>query len=366
MAHQTCVSKHRLSDPRAYTPSGVGLTKTPILSICIPSYNRPAELSRLLSSVDCDPDSIEIVVCEDCAPLREQVRKAVDDFQTGARCVVKYEENPTNLGYDGNLRKLIETASGEFVLFMGDDDWFNEGALDQFLRFLNANRDVGYVLRSYLGMHPDGKLEPFRYLDGPQRFQAGLSTCAWMYKRTVSICGVTFKRESAVKYATDRFDGSLLYQLYLVLEVCYREPSVYSDIPVAIAAQTYREDKPQFGVANKEKNRFQPGKVTIDNSINFSKGFFQISRSFDDEHGTNLTELITRDLSRYSYPFLSIQRKRGVREFMNYAYRLAKETRMNATWHYYFYTISLLILGERICDLVILRIKQHLGHTPSF
>lgn len=338
----------------------------PLLSICVPSYNRPEELSRLFSSVDCDPDTIEIVVCEDCAPSREQVRKAVEDFQTRSKYVLRYEENLANLGYDANLRRLIEIASGEFVLFMGDDDWFNKGALDQFLEFLKANRDVGYVLRSYLGMHPDGKLEPFRYLNGPKRFPAGLSTCAWMYKRTVSICGVTFKRESALKYSSDRFDGSLLYQLYLVLEVCYREPSVYSNIPVAIAAQTYREDKPQFGAAAKEKGKFQPGKVTVDNSINFSKGFFQIARSFDDEHCANLIELITTDLSRYSYPFLSIQRKRGVREFLTYAHRLAIETGMNATWHYYFYTFSLLIFGERICDLVIFRIKQRLGHTPSF
>lgn len=342
------------------------MTKTHLLSICVPSYNRPSELSRLLNSIDCDADSVEVVVCEDFAPKRDQVREVVENFKKGSRYAIKYEENSNNLGYDGNLRKLISTASGEFVLFMGDDDWFKQGALDRFLEFLNANRDVGYVLRSYQAMHPDGKLEPFRYLDGPKRFIPGIDTCAWMYKRTVSICGVTFKRTSALKYSTDRFDGSLLYQLYLVLEVCFKEPSVYSDIPVAVAAQTYRDDKPQFGASNKEKNKFKPGKVTPGNSINFSKGFFEIARRFDDEHGSKLTELITRDLSKYSYPFLSIQRKRGVREFLNYAYRLANETGMNATWHYYFYTISLLIFGERICDLVIFRIKQHLGHTPSF
>lgn len=338
----------------------------PLLSICIPSYNRPSELLRLLCSIDCNPESVEIVVCEDCSPRRLEIRENVKKYGSSSGYVVKYEENESNLGYDGNLRKLIQIASAEFVLFMGDDDWFNKGALDRFLEFLNANKDVGYVLRSYLGMHPDGNLEPFRYLNGPKRFPAGLSTCAWMYKRTVSICGVTFKRSSALKYATDKFDGTLLYQLYLVLEICLKESSVYSDIPVAIAAQTYRDDRPQFGSANVEQSKFTPGRVTSRNSINFTKGFFEIAYNFDQKHCTNVSEIIRKDLSKYSYPFLSIQRKRGIREFISYVRCLSGETGINATWHFYFYAVSLLVFGEHICDSTILRIKRHIGYTPNF
>ena len=186
-----------------------------------------------------------------------------------------------------------------------------------------------------------------------------------MYKRTVSICGVTFKRESALKYSTDRFDGSLLYQFYLVLEICYRESSVYSDIPVAIAAQTFREDKAQFGASEKEKGKFEPGKVTSTNSINFTKGFFEISRDFDHRHDTGLTRLIMEDISKYSYPFLSIQRKRGLVPFVSYSYHLARATSINQSWHYYFYTIALALLGERLCDKAILTIKKTIGSTPN-
>lgn len=43
------------------------------VSICVPSYNRPDELVRLLQSIDCDTEDIEIVICEDCADRKSVV-----------------------------------------------------------------------------------------------------------------------------------------------------------------------------------------------------------------------------------------------------------------------------------------------------
>jgi hypothetical protein len=259
---------------------------------------------------------------------------------------------------------LIHHAQGEFVLFMGDDDWFTPGKLDPYLDFLLANRDVSYVLRSYYAQHPDGTLEAFKYCSATQRFTPGIETCVFLYKRTVSICGVTFKRESALNYATARFDGMLLYQVYLAAEIALHEPTIYCDIPVGVAAQSFRDDNPQFGAALAEKSIFQPGKVTAQNSVNFTNGFFTISQYIDEKYGLNTTALISRDLSKYSYPFLSIQRKRGRREFWRYSIQLARETGINQTWHYYFYRAALWLLGEALCDKGIVWIKRFIGHTP--
>ncbi len=341
------------------------MTPPPILlSICIPSYNRPDSLVRLLDSVDVHPGQIEIVIGEDKAPRRAEVRARVDEFSCRSPYPVNYYENERNLGYDGNLRGLIPQARGEFVLFMGDDDWFAPGKLDLYLEFLRANRDVSYVLRSYYAQHPDGTLEEFKYCPTTQRFAPGIETCVFLYKRTVSICGVTFKRERALNYATDRFDGMLLYQLYLVAEIALHEPTIYCDIPVGVAAQSFRDDNPQFGAALAEKSIFQPGKVTAQNSVNFTKGFFVISKFIDEKYGLDTTTLIRRDLSKYAYPFLSIQRKRGRREFLTYAIQLARETRLNQTWHYYFYSAALWLLGENLCDKGIMWAKRLVGHTP--
>lgn len=340
------------------------MTPPILLSICIPSYNRPESLVRLLDSVDVHLGQIEIVIGEDKAPRRTEVRARLKEFCSRSPYPVNYYENENNLGYDGNLRGLISRARGEFVLFMGDDDRFVPGKLDLYLEFLLANRDVSYVLRSYFAEHPDGKLETFKYLPATRRFTPGVETCVFLFKRTVSICGVTFKRDRALNYATDRFDGLLLYQLYLVAEISLHEPTIYCDIPFGVVAQSFRDDKPQFGAAVAEKGNFQAGKITAQNSINFTKGFFAISQYIDEKHGLNTTALIRRDLSKYAYPFLSIQRKRGRPEFCRYALQLARETGINQTWHYYFYMAALWLFGEDLCDKGIVSIKRLVGYTP--
>lgn len=340
----------------------------PLLSICIPSYNRPKQLSELLGSVDARPDDVEIVVGEDCAPKQSEVRERVNAFQRASPYRVTYYENERNLGYDGNLRELIRRAGGEFVLFMGDDDLFVAGQLNPFLDFVRANRDVSYFLRSYYGRppagHSDGTLEQFKYLPSARRLPPGIETCVFLFKRTVSIAGVTFKRSRALDFSTNRFDGTLLYQLYLVAEIALTDPTMYCDIPVAIAIQSYRLDNPQFGTASAEKSSFTPGTVTAANSVNFTKGYFTISRYVDTKYGIDTTTLIQRDLSKFSYPFLSIQRKRGRREFPSYVRLLARETGIARTWHYYFYSAALWLFGERFCDAAIQRLKKLIGHTP--
>lgn len=341
-----------------------GARRSPLLSICIPSYNRPDLLERLLRTIDGDPKALEVVICEDHAPKRAEVRRTVEGFRDAGRFEVVYHENHANLGYDGNLQELIRRANGEFVMFMGDDDEFTPGQLDRFLEFLRGNRDLGYVLRSYQVIHPGGLVEPFRYYPDDCRFPASLDSYVALFRRSVTISGVTFRRDCCLPLLTDRFNGTLLIQCYLAAEITLRFPSAYSTIPISTVNQTYRDDKPNFGAAASERSFFEPGKVTLRNSVNFMKGFLRISRDMDSRHGFDSTPIIRDEMSKYSYPVLSIQRKRGVREFLRYAVMLKDEVGIATTPYFYLYAFALLVCGERFCDTGIIVIKKILGRTP--
>lgn len=336
-----------------------------LLSICIPSYNRPESILQLLQSIDANPDMIEIVIAEDAAPLRDMVRSNVKQFKDRSNYIIHYHENEQNLGYDANIRNLIGLANGDFVLFMGDDDLFKQGALQDFLIFLQANQKYNYILRSYEIEHPDGAIEIFKYFPHTTVLQPGLVSASFLFKRSVSIAGFTIARKRALDLSTEKFDGTLLYQLHLVLNIAFFEETIYCDIPVARVTQSFRKNDTAFGSATNE-SKFTPGKISQENSIRFTEGFFEISQYFDKTHNTNLTSLIKSDLSKYSYPILSIQRKNGFSSFISYCIRLARRTGINKTWHYYFYSFSLLFLGERICDKGIVFIKKQLGYTPQF
>ena len=338
----------------------------PFLSICIPSFNRITELGNLLASIDCNPADIDVVICEDLAPKRLEVRTMVNAFAEASAYSINYQENSTNLGYDGNLRRLVECARGDYIIFMGDDDLFVPGALAQFIKFLKQNQDKPYVLRAYLTQHPEGRTEYFRYLPKTTLLIHSEDTVAWLFKRSVTICGFTISRAEALKHSTIDLDGTLLYQVYLMAQVCLRQDSVYCEIPFVHAVQTFREDKPMFGSSQAEKSRFTPGSVTQNNSINFAKAYFEVTAYLDKQHGTNLTKLVRTDLSKYSYPFLSIQRKNGIPSFLQYAKRLEIETGLGCTAYYYIYKWALVLFGEKACDRIIGYIKRAVGHTPNF
>lgn len=335
------------------------------LTIAIPSYNRPTELRRLLDSVDCRPDRIDILVCEDHSPGRALIREAVNDFTKNSPYVVHYHENSRNLGYDGNIRNLVEHAEGRYILFMGDDDLFIPEALDSYLEFLDRHQECKYILRSYIAVHEDGTVENFRYLPETTEFPPGEETVAWLFKRSVSLSGFTIDREVAAACATDDLDGTLLYQIYLMAEACLQGRSIYCAIPVTQAWQTFRDDYQMFGSSDAEKGRYTPGSVSLDNSINFTSAYFEVARYLDRKHGTTLEHKIRLQLSKYSYPFLSIQRKRGLGQFLAYAKRLETELGFGVTWYFYLYKWALVLFGERLCDRIILLIKKTLGYTPE-
>ena len=108
-----------------------------ILSIAVPSYDRPDEILRLLNSIDLkDFKDFEVVICEDYSKSRNEIRETILRFKEESEINIQYFENYENFGYDRNIIELLHKASGEFVLFMGDDDYFNEGVLKKYIDFL--------------------------------------------------------------------------------------------------------------------------------------------------------------------------------------------------------------------------------------
>src|SRR6516165_5089407 len=221
---------------------------------------------------------------------------ALTRYTSECRYEVIFRENPQNLGYDKNLRELIRAASGEWVLFMGNDDMFVAGALDKLAGFLKGNPGLGYVLKSHYLIHKNNKYESHRYYDGNSFFDPGIGACVSLFRKSVFISGFLIRREFVLPYLTDEVDGTLLFQLYLLGEVVLRHPSAYFDEPLT---QQYDEGVPSFGTAEAEKGLYTPGTITIDNSINFLKGFFKITGVLDGKHGVDCTPAIKKDMSKY-------------------------------------------------------------------
>lgn len=340
--------------------------KTPLLSICIPSYNRPFELIRLLESIDINQASkLEVIICEDFSPSRELIRRKVSLFKNKSPLKIKYFENSTNLGYDNNLKELISKASAHFIIFMGDDDVFETKNFPKYLNFLEKNIDLGYILRRY-ALKSKGKIiEDFRYFKNSKFFDPGQKSFQIMLRRSVFISGFCFKRKLILKiYQTKRFAGTLLYQLFICGELTLNYKSAYCDILISSMDEDLR-GIPEFGSSESEKKIYTPGKITPENSINFIKSFLQITKYFDEKYKMDTTTPFLNSFSKYSYPLLSIQRDKGIKVFIKYVENLRSQVHIDSTLYFKVYYFSLIIFGRKFCDFVIRQIKNILGYTPD-
>ena len=328
-----------------------------LISICIPSYNRPKELDRLLNSIDStQKDQIQIVICEDKAPKREEIRLVVENFKKTTPYSLKYSENVENLGHGGNFRECIRKANGEFIVFMGDDDMFISETLDEYCLFLQKNRHCGYILRSSRQLLNNGKYEYFRYFEEDKFFEPGIDAYTQLFLKSVFMSGFTIKRSLVKDLNIDSLDDTLLFQLYLLAEVCLNYPSGYCNTPIV---QGIGDGVSFFGTNEKEKDLYTPG-LLVTNNMNFINGFLRITSFIDNKYTINSTEIIKTEMSKYSYPLMSMERRFGRKHFKEHCRNL-KSMGLSSTIHFNIYYFGLLLFGDKFCKSIILLIKKVLG-----
>jgi len=335
----------------------------PLISICIPAYNRVALLPELLDSIfNQDFDDFDIVIAEDFSPERQAIASKVAEYQQRFGNKLKYFENSQTLGYDGNLRRLFELATGDYVLFMGNDDLLAPGALQAIANALQERQDVGVILRSYSSFlsDPEQPVQVFRYFGEDRVFPPGADTVVTFFRRCVFISGMVFKRSSALVCATAKFDGTLLYQQHLAGHILKQESGVYLN---RILSYHRLGGIPDFGESAAEKGLFVPKQQTPESSVHFMRGMLTIADSLDESGDAPVSRRILRDIGNYAYPILSIQAARRIDIFLAYLWQLMKL----GFWRvplFHFYAVALLVLGQNKCDWLIARIKKSLGRAP--
>lgn len=122
----------------------------PLLSICIPTYNR-AELLRsallsLTPQVKELGDDVELVVSDNCST--DDTRQVVEwARQFGP---LRYHRNDENVGAIPNILALADRlAAGEFCWLLGDDEMLRPGAVAKVVEVLKSHPELDYVYVNY-------------------------------------------------------------------------------------------------------------------------------------------------------------------------------------------------------------------------
>ena len=147
----------------------------PLVSVIIPTYNRPEYLKQAIASaVNQTYENIEIIVCDNCSP--ENPQAIVESFGDTR---IRFWRQPQNLGMIANQMYGFKMAQGKYVASLHDDDMWNQDFLAKLVPPLEANSDLILAFCDQYIIDADSKIK---------NASTEVNTCS--YKRDKLAAGV--------------------------------------------------------------------------------------------------------------------------------------------------------------------------------
>lgn len=137
----------------------------PLVSVCIPTYNRAWCLKEAIDCALNQATSLpyEVLIVDNAST--DDTAKIVRSY-TDSR--LRYECNATNIGIIPNHNRCLELARGDYITIWGDDDFVSPDYVAAHARALDENPMVGLAYSAYqeAPMHGgkcSAEVWPFRY-----------------------------------------------------------------------------------------------------------------------------------------------------------------------------------------------------------
>lgn len=138
----------------------------PFLSIIIPTHNNEEHIEQAINSCfDSDFDDLEIIVVNDASTdkTEEKIKKLQEQYPSKLKLITS--ESQIGPGPARNLG--LEQASGEYLMFLDGDDWFESDAI-QIVEKKLKEIEPDVLMFNHQRTWPDGKKQPNipnRYVD---------------------------------------------------------------------------------------------------------------------------------------------------------------------------------------------------------
>ncbi|WP_394223950.1 glycosyltransferase family 2 protein [Priestia aryabhattai] len=128
-----------------------------LVSVVIPSYNRPHTLKLAIDSVlEQTYPNVEIIICDDSTDDRveEMIKPYLKSFHK-----IKYYRNEQNLFLE-NWNRCFNLASGEYINYLMDDDLFHKEKISKMVYFFNEFENIKLVTSHRQTIDKYGKFIP--------------------------------------------------------------------------------------------------------------------------------------------------------------------------------------------------------------
>lgn len=249
-----------------------GVTE-PILSIAIPSYNRPSALAHCLESViDQLDDSgrVEVWITDDASPDVAAARTA-HDLAT-AHPQLGFVPLAENIGLERNLIRCLAPCRGRHVLILGNDDALLDGALATILADLEAD-DLDLLLYEKTRFSTDLSQQlPAVPGSTPIEIPAGsthrfaspfeVAETSGLLSAFGFISQVVFRREPFLGVDAEQFFGLTMYpQVAIMLAAFADSPVSYRNEPTVVHRTSTQATKLVESIGRREESFMTGGRT---------------------------------------------------------------------------------------------------------
>jgi glycosyltransferase involved in cell wall biosynthesis len=188
----------------------------PFFSICIPQYNRTSfliEACKVLAQQTCQ--DFEICISDDQS-TDGRAQELIDYLQQSGLSFI-YKRQAQNQRYDGNIRASIDLAQGKYCLLHGNDDCLaSETTLAQLAQAIQQNNFPAVITTNFEDWATG---EQHRRIRAAKLIGSGAEVAVTHFRNVAFVTGVIIDRVKAQACATDRWDGSEMYQMYVMAKI---------------------------------------------------------------------------------------------------------------------------------------------------
>lgn len=245
----------------------------PLLSICIPTYNRAPYLKELLDSIVCQFNDLEVyeqveIVISDNAS-EDNTTEIVSEYQKKYKNI-RYFRNDENVGGEKNFINVSELSNGKYLWAFSDDDLQINNALKLIIKEIKTNYPDVVIsnLNSFFGklekitynlfkINQDyffvNRKDFFKYLNKKTFVNLDFYTTFmsnWILKKDVF---------NNYRYILDKFNGPL--DLFSIQSIIFYSDAQISVEIISTPTLFMRGDNESWGSKDKIKHYFYRSKL---------------------------------------------------------------------------------------------------------
>lgn len=224
-----------------------------LLSILIPTYNRAKFLQKNILWIkeffnsNEFYNSVELIVSDNNSS--DNTKEILESYSKSFPIEFVLKSQSQNIGLEKNALFCLSIAKGEYIMYLGDDDYMMEDYLANVLKIINKRKDIFCILPSTLHLFPDGTTKPGKdFGASDQEFDPGFQNCLVNARKGSQLSGVVHKREGLLEtYQAQKVSNIYPFIFFVGFNSMRGKTLHYFGYPVKVSAPPQNQKDWDYG-----------------------------------------------------------------------------------------------------------------------